>query len=133
VRRLLLISLGLLLVGCDAEPTYEGRPVSYWQKQLKVDDFMARARACTVIGVIGRPAKSTIPDLITCLNDKEYMVRLEATGALSRMGSDAEAAVPRLLELLKDPMPAVRQNASMALQSIDREAWARSLAGEEKK
>jgi len=119
MRKLLLVCFSLFMPGCEAEPGYDGKPFSYWQKELKCKDATGRMRAAAVMNVLGQRARPAMPDLIECLADSNYVVRYEAALALGRLGPFAEPAVPALTKLLNDRNARVREAAATALGQIE--------------
>src|SRR5437588_10836858 len=119
MKKLLLVCFGLFMLGCDSEPGFDGKPFSYWQKELKCKDATGRMRAAAVMNVLGQRARPAMPDLIECLADSNYVVRYEAALALGRLGPFAEPAVPALTKLLNDRVRHVRQAAATALEQIE--------------
>src|SRR5262249_7453526 len=81
------------------EPTFMGKTVDDWVKDLRSSDPAPRGGAASVLGFMGPKAKAAIPALVKALADSDSFVRLEATQALARMGT---AAVPALTAALKD-------------------------------
>jgi HEAT repeat protein len=128
MRHKLLIGLlaGAFAAGYSPEPTFEGRPASYWVTQLKSKDGITRSRAVFYVSS-SRYAVSSVPDFIIMLNDDHPVARYEAIGALIRLGPAAKAAVPALLELVKkDDNWRIRSRATEALKTIDPDAAAKA-------
>ncbi len=88
-------------------------------RYLKDPDMTARVHAGRALSLIGREAKSTIPDLIPALEDKELEVRTWVCAALSNMGPDARAALPALNRMkVEDPDANVRAAAAKTTELI---------------
>ena len=119
MKRVVVLSLGLLFLGCAREPTWGGKTPSAWQKELKSKDSSVRAKAVEAIGHFeAKDTTAAIPDLITCLHDEHASVRKQAAWTLGSMGRLAADAVPELNKLLKDPEVEVRAAAAEALSYI---------------
>ena len=119
MKKLSILCLSLMVLGCEQEPVCEGKTFSYWQKELKNKDATGRMRAAAVMNILGQRARPAMPDLIECLADSDYVVRYEAALALGRIGPFAEPAVPALTKLLNDRVRHVRQAAATALEQIE--------------
>lgn len=120
MRGFVTVCLVLLAVGCKKdEPTFEGRPRSYWLKELRSGSSTATLRAAHAIGHFAPDAKEAIPDLIRLLEDGKPLVRWAAADALGKFGRHARDAVPALRKLASDdPEAAVRATAASALGQI---------------
>jgi HEAT repeat protein len=117
---------GACLVGCSAEPSFEGYPVSYWVKQLKSKDGIVRSRAVYYVST-SRYAASAVPDFIIMLHDDHPVARYEAIGALMRLGEAAKPAVEPLLEIAKkDENWRIRYRATEAVKVLDPDAAAKA-------
>ena len=127
---ILLAAVILLLAGCEKkEPTYEGRPLSDWVKDLGSPTYMVRVRAAHAVGQIGPEARRAAPILIRLLEDKEHLVRWAAAGALGRFGAHSRDALPGLDKLATgDPEASVRDAARHSARAI-REAVEREPPG----
>lgn len=78
------------------------------------------ADAARALGAIGPPAKSTVPELIAALGDKDITLVAWAAWALGRMGPDARSALPALEELKKTVTdPLVKTAIEEAIKSIN--------------
>lgn len=117
---------GVVVLGCEGEPRFEGRPLSFWHKELREGSDMARSRAAHALGQMAPAGRHVIPDLIARLQDDPPYVRVEAAAALGKFGAQAKAAVPALSELYqKERIKPVRDAVGDALLRIDPEAAAR--------
>jgi hypothetical protein len=119
MRTLLLICVFGVVVGCQPEPSHQGKPLFVWRQELDSPDPMARLHAVAAFSTVGVQGKAAIPDLIRLLHDDYSYVRSEACIALGHMGSEASDAIPQLKELLKDKEPSVRAQAANAIKKID--------------
>jgi HEAT repeat protein len=116
MRRLLLMSLIVLLAGCGK--TKKDYSLEELLGKLKDNDPGIRYWAARELGHRGAQAKDTVPALTEALKDKDSNVRLGGAYALGEIGADAKAAIPALQRALKDPAEAVRKGAAYALQRI---------------
>jgi HEAT repeat protein len=124
---LLLPAAPLALAAPDKkeEPTYQGKPLSTWLKQLRSDRSKERADAAVALDEsIGPKGKAAVPSLIEALKDKEVAVTSRAASALGKVGPAARAAAPALIAALKDRHKdfITRANAARALGKIGAEA-----------
>src|SRR5260370_18428270 len=107
----------------SGEGQYEGRPTTYWIRELKEKDPKKRMKAAAYLGFIGSEAKEAVPALCRILQeDTDHEVRSNAALALYHMGRDAKGAVPTLIHGLKDDFVYVRMNCALALAGIGPEA-----------
>jgi HEAT repeat protein len=85
----------------NAEPSYQGKPLSYWIDTLKVKDSdpRARKRALIALEAIGEPA---IPALAVAMQDKDSWVRGGALAALGRIRPATPKAIKALARGLDD-------------------------------
>src|SRR5262245_47937040 len=119
MKRLLIVSLIVFAAGCEREPTFQGKPRSYWLQELKSPSSTTSMRAANAVGHFAPEAKEAIPDLIQLLDAREPLVRWAAAEALGKFGTDARDAVPALRKLAaEDPEAAVRETAGSALAQI---------------
>jgi RNA polymerase sigma factor (sigma-70 family) len=102
------------------EQIYQGKPASYWLKQLKDRDEVFRGNALTALGQLAQEDRNLIPVLIECLKDRAGSVRSTAANSLRNIGPPAEAAVPGLVNALKDRKLHIYNEAIYyALKEID--------------
>jgi len=105
-----------LLAGCGRkEAVFQGKPTSYWVKQLKGINNEARVEAADALGVMGPDAKGAKAALTLALKDEDTAVRQRAACALGRIDPHDAAVVPPLVALLKDQDVEVRRQAALAL------------------
>jgi HEAT repeat protein len=124
--RSLLIGLLVVLAGCEAEPSYDGRSMAVWQADLKSPDYMARWRALTVLTQLyakqPEALRRVLPQITELLQDDETLVRKQAAMAVNALGPEAKPALPLVLKLIRDRDPEVREWAGRAAKAIDEEA-----------
>jgi HEAT repeat protein len=120
MKKLALLGLAVLVVGCARAPLHKGKPASHWMEQLGDPDPAVRRQAANSLAAL--EAKEAVPGLITALKDKDTGVRASAAEALWSIGPEAKEAVPDLIAALKDKSPEVRLNAAGALGEIGAEA-----------
>lgn len=108
-RNLLLLLLGGLLaglVGCQKEPQYKGRPLSYWKAQLQSKD---PRRLQEAIGAVSETGRAGVPALMELLAHPDRKVRKKVlevlvemqVGATEEIGEWAEDK-PDAQQLLKE-------------------------------
>jgi HEAT repeat protein len=112
MRRLLVFSLALLVVGCGPRTTDD------WLTQLKNPDVVKRRQAIRELGERTGEAARVVPALAEALRDENEYVRHDSATALSKFGSDAATAVPALTAALKDRNPNVRRAAEATLKKV---------------
>ena len=114
MRRLLLMTMALLLAGCtDSQSTDD------WLRQLKDPDVVKRRQAIRELGVRMTEAERVTPSVAEALRDENGYVRHDAALTLGKLGPAAKMAVPALVAALKDQERGVRKAASQALKRID--------------
>ena len=114
MRRLLIISLPLLLAGCTGEQSTDD-----WLRQLKDPDVVKRRQAIRALGIRMTDAERVTPPLSEALQDANGYVRHDAALTLGKLGPTAKMAVPALVAALKDKERGVRKAAGQALKKID--------------
>jgi HEAT repeat protein len=97
------------------EAVYQGRPASFWLRQLEDADQVYRQQAVQALESIGVRDQRAVPALGETLKDPSALVRLGATIALRDLGPLARPAIPALLTALQDHDRYVRTNAVAAL------------------
>jgi HEAT repeat protein len=117
MRRLLLMSLMVLLAGCG-ETKKRDYALEELLGKLKDNDPGIRYWAARELGHRGAQAKDAIPALTEALKDRDSNVRVGGAYALGEIGPDAKAAIPALQRARQDPAEAVREGAAYALQRI---------------
>jgi HEAT repeat protein len=100
------------------EPSYDGKPLSFWMQALTDADSKNRVAAASALAKIGPPAKPAVVLLIRALGDKKKLVRTSASAALGKIGPSAAEAMPALIELSQENDWATRSVASAALAAI---------------
>src|SRR4051794_19029065 len=72
MKRLVIACLALLPAGCEREePTFQGKPRSYWIQGLKSASSTTSMRAAHAVGHFAPEAREAIPDLIELLQARE--------------------------------------------------------------
>jgi HEAT repeat protein len=104
--------------GTRHEAVYEGRPASYWVRQLQDRAPAFRQQAIQALELIGPKEEAVAPALAGMLKDCNAGVRMGAALALRRLGPEASAAVPDLIGSLHDENRHVRFDAVCALGDI---------------
>src|SRR5262249_17238877 len=120
VKKLLVLSLGVVVGGCGAKSTAD------WIDQLHAKDSAQRLHAVKALACRPAEAEVIVPALAEALKDEDTFVRRDAAKALGEIGPPAKPALPALLLALKDKHTAVRKEAAEALRKIDPEAATRA-------
>src|SRR5262245_9533402 len=69
------------------QPTYRGKPLSVWLKQLQSDNANDRQEAAVALEKnLGPEGKAAVPVLIAALKDQDGLVQSRAVGALAKIG-----------------------------------------------
>jgi HEAT repeat protein len=111
MRRLLLVSLAVLVTGCGGKTT---------------DEWVGQLHSVKALGERGAEAPTVVPALAEAMKDQDAFVRRDAAVALGKIGPEAKSAVPVLFAARKEKDRFVRKAASEALKRIDPEAAARA-------
>jgi len=122
VKKLLFVSLAVLLAGCGGKSTDD------WLTQLRSADAAGRLHAIRALEDRGAEAEAVVPALTAALRDDNAFVRRDAAVALGKLGPAARGAVPALQAARKDREPRVRKAAAAALQHIHAERAASRIA-----
>ncbi len=107
----------------------DGRAVPLLNEFLSDPNPRIRAGAAEALGMVGPPAKSTLPKLAEMTGEArepDKQVRYCAAGALWKIAGQADAIIPFRLEALRDKDAGVRRNAIHCLGEYG--AQARSAA-----
>jgi HEAT repeat protein len=92
-------------------------------KHLSSTKSDVRAEACKAFAIIGPEAKSQVPALIICLDDKVAVVVIWACAAVAQMKEAGLPALPKLTILSTSHVDAgVRAAAKEAIQRLEDEA-----------
>jgi HEAT repeat protein len=118
MKKLVVVGVLALLIGCGREAVFQGKKTSAWIAQLKDKDTAVRQDAIRALGQMG-PA--VVPALVAALNDENSDVRIGAADSLGRLGAEAKSAAPALKWAIKDPDKEVRRHATFALGILDPE------------
>ena len=122
---LLAVPLAFAATPEKGEPTYRGKPLSIWLKQLRSDNEKDRQQAAITLEESIDPAgQAAVPVLIEALKDKDVVLSSRAASALGKIGPAAKAAAPALIATLKDKDRdfITRSDAARALGKIGAEA-----------
>ena len=127
-----IIGGGLLLLAVvwfgvtRSDPTYQGRPLSYWIRELETkpgrDEYLKAKEALLQLGLVAAPRLAKLldyqePKLVTVIREHmpkrlrnllisrlpALVIRSRAMVILREMGSKAHTAVPVLIRLVKSP------------------------------
>lgn len=99
-----------------ADASYQGKPVSHWQRQLSSATPLDRWNAAIALGETGPAASAAIPALTAAFKDKDERVQAGAAAALAKIG---KPAVPALIELARK---GDRRQRRWALYALGRSA-----------
>jgi HEAT repeat protein len=89
-------------------------------QQLKSPDPKVRSHAAYTLGLIGQPAKASIPSLIKLLDDPKAGVRHSAIWSIGNIGVSLESITPSIIALLTDPISSrVRLVATQTLGRLE--------------
>jgi HEAT repeat protein len=84
------------------EPSFRGRTLTEWRKDLKDKEPEVRRKAALSLAQMGKEAGPAVPDLTAALKDEKTAVRLAAVTAIWRLGAIAKDAAPEVIKLYKD-------------------------------
>jgi HEAT repeat protein len=101
-------------------PSYLGKPLSRWARELSSPDAAVRRNAAFALGKAGPQALSQADRLIHALKDKSAEVRNASAFALGELGETLwpPAHAPLADLLTHDPDPLVRRSAAFALGKL---------------
>jgi HEAT repeat protein len=108
----ILLLFAVFCFGCAQKPktpTYEGKPVRYWEIQAASKEAAKRRVAAQALGKLGPVG---LPALMKLQEDTDHRVRAAATLAVKGMGLQA---VPKLKKLIHDPNKTIQKGAAKAL------------------
>ncbi len=97
------------------EALVQGKPLSYWLKELKDLDPLVREEALVVLAGAGEAARGAAPVLAELLKDKSTPVRIGAAALLAQFKGHAKEAAPVLLEAYKNGSRTLRHQILPAL------------------
>lgn len=103
----------------DDEVYYQGKPASFWLKQLKDTDPSFRQNAAKALGYIGLKDQTLIPVLVECLKDADSEVRCQAIDSFGGPALKDKTVLTALMKSLKDSDPNVRWRAMSSLLYFD--------------
>lgn len=101
-----------------AGPVYRGRPLSFYQQQVKQASGTERAGRLRAIGSFGADAAPALSELTAALRDTDPGVRSAAAWAITQMGAAGRPAAPALAQSLSDENPRLRNLSAIALRSM---------------
>jgi HEAT repeat protein len=118
---LIVVSLAAPSPGAGTEPTFDGKPMSFWVKALRdapsgmKKESLEGGKASHALARIGPPA---VNPLVEALGDRNNVVRRRAAMSFVIMGRPAIGGVQALAKAVQDEDAEVRQAAAMALGRI---------------
>ncbi len=99
----LLSMLSPALAQDKEEPSFRGKTLTEWRKDLKDKDAEVRRRSALALALMGKDAEPAVPDLAgVLLKDEKGSVRLAAGTAIWRLGPIAKNAAPEIIQAYKD-------------------------------
>jgi|SRR5262245_15650420 len=100
---LFAVLLGSAPAQQEKEPSYEGKALGEWLRQLRSTEAKDRREAALVLSwEIGPEGKAAVAALTEALKDEDNAVRGSAADALGYIGPEARSAAPALVGALKD-------------------------------
>lgn len=102
------------------EPEFEGKPLTYWIKELKAVAPQSRNAAAYSISGMGAEGKPAVPALIAALSNPNEVntVRFPILVALREIGPPAMEAVPAIEPFLDDRNDEMVGMARKAIKAI---------------
>ena len=102
------------------EPEYDGKPLTYWIKELKADAPQSRNAAAYAISGMGAEGKPAVPALMAALSNptEQNVVRFPILVALREIGPDGKAALPAIEPFLDDRNDEIAAMARKAIKAI---------------
>lgn len=128
IRRLLFTAALLTTSGASVvqaqkkakEPEYDGKPLTYWIKELKAIAPQSRNAAAYAISGMGAEAKPAVPALAEALSNpsEQNVVRFPILVALREIGPDGKDALPAIEPFLDDRNDEIAAMARKAIKAI---------------
>ena len=103
-----------------AQPSYDGKPLSYWIGELKASAPQSRNAAAYAISGMGAEGKPAVPALVAALTNKDEVntVRYPILVALREIGPEAKEAVPAITPFVDDRNDEISAMARKAIKAI---------------
>lgn len=125
---MLLVCISAPLAPCLAqapiEPSWNGKYLSYYVKELGNPEPLQRQIACEAIGSMGSTAAAAVPDLGKLLDSKDMTDRIAAALALAKIGEASKPALPKLQKMTASADPNEKRVAHLAMEAIEPPATA---------
>jgi hypothetical protein len=119
---MLLVCISAPLAPCLAqapiEPSWNGKYLSYYVKELNNPEPLQRQIACEAIGSMGSTAAAAVPDLAKLLDSKDMTDRIAAALALAKIGEASKPALPQLQKMTASADPNEKRVAYLAMEAI---------------
>ncbi|MBK6315594.1 MAG: HEAT repeat domain-containing protein [Blastocatellia bacterium] len=100
---MLLVCISAPFAPCLAqppiEPSWNGKYLSHYLRELNNPDPIQRQLSCEAIGSMGSTAAAAVPELSKLLESKEPSDRIAAAMALAKIGDAAKSAIPLLQKM----------------------------------
>ena len=120
---LLVIAATPVLAVDEPEPLYEGKPLEYWVKRIRLaETWEQRQDAAVAIKAFGADAAPAVPHLVVMLEDRSSAYRGFIANVLCALGSHAKGAVPELTKRLKEKKARDPQSVISVLGAIGPDA-----------
>lgn len=119
---MLLVCISAPLAPCLAqapiEPSWNGKYLSFYVKELGNPEPLQRQIACEAIGSMGSTAAAAVPDLGKLLDSKDMTDRIAAALALAKIGEASKPALPQLQKMTASADPNEKRVAYLAMEAI---------------
>ncbi len=105
----------------QAEPQYQGKPLSQWAQALQdKKQVRVRRQAAKALGEIGQDAQPQLPALEQALGNpgEDALVRYNAAVSILRISGDGGRVVPALMMMLNNPDLDSQYRAALALERV---------------
>lgn len=120
---MLLVCIAAPFAPCLAqapiEPSWNGKYLSHYRKELTNPEPLQRQLACEAIGSMGSTAAGAVPDLTKLLDSKDMTDRIAAALALAKIGESSKTALPQLQKMAASTDPNEKRVAVLAMDAIN--------------
>lgn len=120
---MLLVCISAPFAPCLAqppiEPSWNGKYLSHYLRELNNPDPIQRQLSCEAIGSMGSTAAAAVPELSKLLESKEQTDRIAAAMALAKIGDAAKAAIPLLQKMEQSADVHEKKVAQIAILALE--------------